>query len=71
MTSTPLPKTIETELGTEKLCIHCQEYYPMDEEFFFRKGHTKKDGAQAFCATCKACYDMRYKRRKYKEGVTT
>ena len=29
------PKFIETELGTEKLCIECQEYWPLDVEFWF------------------------------------
>ncbi|MDO7243103.1 hypothetical protein Q5M44_00965 [Acinetobacter pittii] len=66
MTNSPLPKTIQTELGTEKLCIQCNEYFPLDEEFFWRSGSKRKDGSSIFCATCKACYDIRYKRRKHK-----
>lgn len=26
-------KYIETELGREKLCIQCNEYWPLDDEF--------------------------------------
>lgn len=58
------PKFIETELGTEKLCIQCQEYWPLDSEFWFQyKGKPKKDGSKTICyeAACKSCYYIRYK----------
>lgn len=58
------PRYIETELGREKLCIECQEYWPLDSEFWFTyKGKKKKDGTQSTCyeAACKGCYVVRYK----------
>ncbi|MDM1736679.1 hypothetical protein HX112_08985 [Acinetobacter towneri] len=58
------PKFIETELGKEKLCIQCQEYWPLDAEFWFTyKGKPKKDGTKTLCyeAACKCCYSTRYK----------
>ena len=57
------PKFIETELGTEKLCIECQEYWPLDDEFWFsRKSRSAKDpSSRLFEAACKCCYYIRYK----------
>lgn len=59
-----LPKFIETELGREKLCIECQEYWPLDNEFWFTyQGSPKKDGSRSvgYEAACKCCYYIRYK----------
>ncbi|PHS48778.1 MAG: hypothetical protein COB05_04515 [Marinobacter sp.] len=43
------PKTKTTELGTERLCTRCSEYWPDDAEFFYtKKGKTQQP--------CKACY---------------
>lgn len=43
------PKTKTTELGTERLCTKCDEYWPDDAEFFYTKnGKTQQP--------CKACY---------------
>lgn len=61
-----LPKYIWTELGKEKLCIECNEYFPADTEFFNANGHKRKDGTPHLAAAGKCCYDKRYKRRKYK-----
>ena len=36
------PKTIETELGTEKYCNGCEAYDPESKEFFF--GRNSKSG---------------------------
>lgn len=58
------PKFIETELGKEKLCIQCQEYWPLDSEFWFSyKGKPKKDGSKSinYESACKCCYYIRYK----------
>lgn len=58
------PKFIETELGKEKLCIQCQEYWPLDSEFWFSyKGKPKKNGLRSinYEAVCKCCYYIRYK----------
>lgn len=61
-----VPKYKETELGTEKICIECEEYFPADTEFFWATGRNRKDGSVQIVAACKCCYDIRYKRRKYK-----
>lgn len=45
---------IKTELGIEKCCPRCNEYFPFDEEFFFKNGF--KNGIQKWTARCKACY---------------
>ncbi len=51
---------IETELGTEKECIHCGDYFPATKEFFYGTGY-KKDGSPCLEANCKACYKERFK----------
>ena len=58
------PKFIETELGREKLCIQCDEYWPLDSEFWFTySGKPKRDGTKSvgYEAACKSCYHIRYK----------
>lgn len=59
---TTTPKIIKTELGTEKLCICCGEYFPATKEFFYGTGRIKKDGSHSLEANCKACYKERYGR---------
>nr|WP_314367242.1 hypothetical protein [uncultured Acinetobacter sp.] len=61
-----LPKYIWTDLGKEKLCIECKEYFPADTDFFWATGRIKKNGETQIAAACKVCFDKRYKRRKYK-----
>lgn len=39
------PRYIFTELGKEKLCKHCQEYWPVDSEFWFMVKAKRKDGS--------------------------
>jgi len=49
----------ETELGTEKWCPRCEEWWPADPEFFWRTS-----SGLFYC--CKACYhanDKRFGRR--------
>lgn len=41
-----------SDIGQEKLCGRCQEWWPADPEFFFRS--TTKAGGLFHC--CKACY---------------
>lgn len=53
---------IQTELGAEKYCKGCDEYYPADREFFFGTGSFKKDGSPCLETLCKACYKEKYKR---------
>ena len=54
---------IETDLGREKLCIHCNDYYPLDGQFWVSKKVTLKSGIQTvrFYSACKGCYQERYK----------
>ena len=43
--------TMETELGTERQCARCLDYWPLDDEFWYfdkRTGHVMGD--------CKACW---------------
>ncbi|WP_111860902.1 hypothetical protein [Acinetobacter sp. CFCC 10889] len=51
-----LPKYIETELGTEKLCIDCEEFW------WTRKNKSLKDpNGVRYEAACKCCYNVRYR----------
>lgn len=62
------PKYIETELGREKLCIECNEYWPLDDEFWSHRiavlthGNTSK----RYESACKCCYSIRYRPHKVK-----
>lgn len=56
-----MAKYIKTELGTEKQCIHCGEYYPATKEFFYGTSNKRKDGTQTLEANCKDCYKQRFK----------
>ena len=63
-------KRIETELGTEKLCPSCQDFYPLDAEFFYRRKGTNRNGEQLYNSLCKACYEEKYSyRNKKKEQI--
>lgn len=56
------PKYIRTELGVEKLCIHCDEYWPKTTEFFYLQTRVRNGKfVEQFTATCKGCYVPRYK----------
>lgn len=50
---------ITTELGTEKRCTGCNEYYPLDQDFYYKNGFWK--GHQQWTARCKACYVETYR----------
>lgn len=45
-------KAIISEIGREKKCSRCNEYWPADSVFFFTQQKTK-DGLNDWC---KACY---------------
>jgi len=64
------PRYIETELGTERLCKHCQEYWPADSEFWYMIKDKLKDGTIVFRpeSACKACYDTAYRPTKKKNA---
>lgn len=57
------PIIIQTELGTEKQCIACNEFFPLDKEFWWHNGYTKRNGEKSWCAACKSCYNTYYRRR--------
>ena len=42
-------RVINTELGTERRCTKCNEYWPEDSEFFYTSGGKIQQ-------PCKACY---------------
>lgn len=48
------PSLIQTDLGLEKYCKGCNEYYPADLEFFFL-AKINKDGSSRLETLCKAC----------------
>lgn len=50
---------IFTELGTEKRCSSCGEYYPFDAELFNKNG--LRNGVQQWSSVCKACYVDHYR----------
>lgn len=54
-------KRIETELGTEKQCSGCQEFYPLDRQFWYRHGRDKH-GNVRYEERCKACWEERYRK---------
>jgi len=54
-------KYIQTELGKEKKCIHCGEYFPCTKEFFYGTGRTYKNGEEALEGNCKDCYKQKFK----------
>lgn len=54
----------QTELGLEKQCIACKDFFPLDKEFWWHNGNTRKDGTKGWCAACKGCYNTYYKRHQ-------
>jgi hypothetical protein len=46
-----LPLTVVTELGAEKRCMSCGEYWPADAEFFDPK-ISSRDGLSPRCIAC-------------------
>lgn len=44
--------TMETELGTERRCPHCGDWWPLDDEFW---QPTVKRGRATFHSWCRAC----------------
>lgn len=59
----PVPRRQVTELGEEKFCVHCGEYWPLTNEFwYFQKAETKKNGiVLRAMGACKGCYTEAYK----------
>jgi hypothetical protein len=48
-----------TELGTERRCNGCGEWWPLDGEFY----HRNPKGIGGFLGTCRACFAERRNRR--------
>lgn len=53
---------IKTELGTEKRCTRCGDYYPLDTDFFYRNGTWR--GKAQWTSHCKACFTETYRGEK-------
>lgn len=65
-----MKKYISTELGREKLCICCGEYWPLDGEFWKFQWRKRKTGnVQEWAAACNGCYDFHYNRRRYAKAA--
>lgn len=59
--SRPSQPIITTELGLERRCAQCEEYWPMDKEFF----NLLKDGRwHSYCRSC-----MTARRRELRAGA--
>jgi len=58
------PRTKTTELGTERRCTKCGDFWPDDAEFFYTKnGKTQQP--------CKACYAQLPSRQARRAGART
>ncbi|HJV50104.1 MAG TPA: hypothetical protein VJ652_01505 [Noviherbaspirillum sp.] len=44
-------RSIETEIGTEKRCVSCHEYWPADTEFFVQQ-QKSRDRLSSRCIAC-------------------
>jgi hypothetical protein len=51
----PAANVMETELGTERRCTKCGDYWPEDREFWFI-GKRKNQNKPCIQQPCKACY---------------
>ena len=62
-----LKERIDVELGKERWCPRCSEWWPADGEFFYTTGNA---GSGQLMGWCKACYTewRRQWRIKNKEG---
>lgn len=45
-----------TPSQSEKQCNICKEYWPVDQEFFYKAGK-KADGTTKYSSCCIACYE--------------
>lgn len=60
MTTAVMPATIITELGKEKRCYRCGDYWPADREFFYYRNGKPHD----MCRACENEYNAEYRRRR-------
>ncbi len=61
----------EPELGVQRWCQGCQEWWPLTPEFYHRSGPGTPSGRHRYDRTCKACKHQanieaarRYRERK-------
>lgn len=68
MTYYPPNPTIETEIGTERLCRGCGEFWPIDDDFWYFQD---RGGRRVVMGRCRACWSERSRdawgRRKHRE----
>lgn len=63
-----LPKTHITELGTERQCTKCKEYWPEDHEFFYTAKRKNLETLQ-IQQPCKACFsELKRNQRKARKS---
>ena len=55
---------VETELGVEKKCPVCNEYWPEDTDFFYPDRHTKT-GFTCRCIACQLETRRQYQEKKH------
>jgi hypothetical protein len=58
----PAPR-IETELGVERLCRGCQEWWPLDEEFWYFRSSDR-----SVMGHCRACFSERNRHNHQKRS---
>lgn len=66
-----IARRIETELGTERRCTRCKEYWPEDREFFYTSKRINRATVD-IQQPCKACFDemKRVSRKKNKSKLS-
>lgn len=52
-----------TELGLEKRCSTCRDFFPADTEFFFSQT-SRPDGLSTYCKACNLDREIKIGRRK-------
>lgn len=53
---------IETELGIERQCTVCKDYFPADKEFFYSHGKLAS-GKTRLTPECKPCWEAKYRKK--------
>ena len=67
-----LPRRLMSDLGEEKLCVHCGDYWPLTNEFWFFQKRTSKNGpVLRATGACKGCYIEQYKPERLKANKQT
>lgn len=56
----------ETDIGTEKRCTRCGEFWPVDTDFYSSQ---RTNGTERASSHCRACLADRYKRKTGQIGM--